>query len=111
MLPPMTPNEKLNFDSIVDAMQKKKCVIFSYKSQRDKFPTERFVEPFLIGVNAKTGKYELRAWDLYELTRDNWKLYTLDGIDKLGMTANKFTGKRPSYNPIDSAMSDILANV
>lgn len=94
---------------IEDAIRRRTCLLLDYP------PGQRLIEPHVLG-RGKDGQYLLRAFQVEgesaSATPEEWKLFRLDRIEKIVVTARNFAGPRPKYNPDDKAMqSGIIARL
>ncbi len=73
----------------------------------------RTVEPFCHGVST-AGNFVLRGFQsggYSESKRVGWKMFEITKISRLSVLDENFDGRRPHYNPNDSAMVKIFARV
>jgi hypothetical protein len=86
---------------IRDAIQRRLMIVLNYK------PGERLIEPHAYG-KSKEGKFLLRAFQVSGASHSNehvnWKLFRIDRMASLSLSAQTFSGPRPDYNPDDKAM-------
>jgi hypothetical protein len=93
--------------AICTAIRELKVIRFMYDDELRK------VEPFCYGESPK-GKELLRAFQVgggSETSPFGWKLFDVDKIELLRITEDTFEGRRPHYNPRDSAMERIFCRV
>ncbi len=73
----------------------------------------RTVEPFCHGIST-VGNDVLRGWQIGGYSESGepqgWKLFQVDTISHLTITDEVFEGRRPGYNPNDSAMLTIYCH-
>ena len=94
--------------TICEAINDQRVIEFYYDG------SQRTVEPFCHG-RTTAGNDVLRGYQIsgYSSTGTvpDWKLFRLDKLSGLSVTAQIFRGDRPGYNPNDSAMSQIYCCV
>ncbi len=94
--------------AITEAIKGKRIIRFDYDGD------ERIVEPFCYGRNSKNNDV-LCAFQIGGASSsgnpEGWKLYTVDKMVEVVVTANIFQGDRPKYNPNDSRMVEIYSCV
>jgi len=93
---------------ICNAIRDRKVIRFYYNGGF------RTVEPFCHGIST-AGHDILRGWQTggYSESGESqgWKLFRVDDMSSLTITDEVFEGRRPRYNPSDSAMTTIYCNV
>jgi predicted DNA-binding transcriptional regulator YafY len=93
---------------ICNAIRDRKVIRFSYSGGF------RNVEPFCHGIST-VGNDVLRCWQIGGYSESGkpqgWKLFRMDAISNLTITDEAFEGRRPRYNPNDSAMTTIYCHV
>lgn len=93
---------------ICNAIRDRKIIRFSYSGGF------RNVEPFCHGIST-VGNDVLRGWQIGGYSESGkpqgWKLFRMDAISNLTITDEAFEGRRPRYNPNDSAMTTIYCHV
>lgn len=93
---------------ICNAIRDRKIIQFSYSGGFRK------VEPLCHGIST-VGNDLLRGWQIGGYSKSDeprgWKLFRVDAISHLRITDEAFEGRRPGYNPDDSAMTTIYCNV
>jgi predicted DNA-binding transcriptional regulator YafY len=93
---------------ICDVIRDRKIIRFSYSGGFRK------VEPFCHGINT-AGNDVLRGWQIDGYSESGnpqgWKLFRVDTISRLTITDEVFEGRRPGYNPNDSAMATVYCHV
>lgn len=90
------------------AIQSQRVVRFSYDGG------SRTVEPFCHGTST-AGNEVLRGYQTggYSSSGEpvGWKLFEMAKLSSLTITDTQFSGRRPGYNPNDSAMQTIHCHV
>ena len=93
---------------ICTAIAQRKVIKFFYDGG------ERVVEPFCYGRNSK-GNDVLRAFQIGGASSSGepfgWKLYIVNDMDFISISANTFNSIRPHYNPNDKGMVEIYCAV
>jgi hypothetical protein len=93
---------------IIEAIKNKQLLEFYYKDDL------RIVESFVYGIST-TGKESLRAFQVGGFSSDSesfgWKLFTVDKMENIRLKEEKFNAVRDNYNPNDSVMHTIYANI
>lgn len=93
--------------AICRAIRERRVIRFLYNDDL------RRVEPFCYGESPK-GKELLRAYQIGGGSASDslgWKLFDVEKIEALSVTDATFEGRRPFYNPQDSAMETIYCRV
>jgi hypothetical protein len=71
------------------------------------------VEPFTLGVHKDTGRYVLRCFGNLPVgnaeSKDSWKLFELEKIDKLQVMPIIAKTERNGYEALDKEMSEIIS--
>ncbi len=108
MSPPFYKGFYMIKDTIIDAIQSRRVIEFSYNG----YP--RVVEPFLLGITTK-GKLTVRGFQIGGSSSSGhatgWHMFTVSNFANLRVSDQTFSGSRPDYNPADSAMVSIIAHV
>lgn len=111
MEPTMTIDETNIYATLHRAIENRNVVSFSYQENSEKKPITIMVEPYLIGVEKETNVFTLKAWDLEEMTRDEWKCYFLKNISNIIIKEKVFTGERLRYNRNDDSFYAIISHI
>jgi len=112
-------NEVASFDSIVDAIKKRKKIIIYYDGDEPGGTGLREIEPVCLGTSKANNKI-LRAWDLEgashtaykgEQPLPGWRLFRIDKILSFKPTGEFFESPRPNYNfNGDDSMTNVIIN-
>lgn len=111
--------EVASYDSIVDAIKKRKKVIIYYDGDEPGGRGLRSIEPVCFGYS-KADNPVLRAWDEEgashtsfkgEQPLPGWRLFRVDKIMSFKPTVDTFETVRPGYNRNgDKTMSKVIIN-
>lgn len=94
--------------TICAAISSKKVLRFYYKGGY------RSVEPFCHGISTARNE-ALRGYQVSGYSESGkpigWKFIRVSEISNMTITNEQFNGKRPGYNPNDSAMDSICCHI
>ncbi len=95
-------------DVIIEAIKNRRLLSFRYHGH------PRLVEPHLLGVTT-AGNLALSAYQVGGSSDSgavpDWRLFAVTEMRELQSTSSSFAGTRPKYNPADTRMTRILANL
>lgn len=93
---------------ILRAVKERQVIQFQYSGGL------RTVEPHCYGVS-RTGKELLRGYQTGGYSESGnsvgWKLFEVGLMQGIAVTGQTFPNDRPLYNPNDSVMAQVIANV
>lgn len=123
---PQQANPLSVFDTIKKSIDEGWTLIITYKGEGGNRPRKRVVEPFTLGIDARSGKVVMAAWHRrgFSLSQNSppWRLYRLDRFfkceleknrtkDRTGVRQQGYRQNRPGYKPPDQRMSTIYADM
>jgi hypothetical protein len=104
---------------ILEAMEKRKIIVFDYSGEEEVGYHTREVEPWCYGVHKDTGNHVLRAYQVagysesgYPSEMPFWRIDRLDRMRNVQLTERDIRANSPPhYNPNDSDMSKIFKSL
>ena len=90
-------------DLICNAIAEHRVLALTYSQ------TDRTVEPHLLGYDSD-GDLTLAAWQLTG-TGEGWRDFHLAKVTGLAMTEVTFPGPRPTYNPGDKTIRQVVCRL
>lgn len=103
-------------EAIESAVLNKRLISIYYKGAEEKTFKWREIMPVCFGLDKRTGKQALRAYQMSEPTETSvpaWKFFLIERIGNWNMSSNKNFERptvKPAYNPLDKDMSEIFAS-
>lgn len=90
--------------TICEAIQRTHMLAFRYDGE------ERTADPYILGFD-RNGKFVLSAVQRSGGSGTGFRSFDAEGLSKLAITARKFFGNHPDYNPSDPYFEHILCQV